>query len=1506
MSTIYHSLASGDLLQDWTNTGLITANDNWANVPSIVGFRGDNLVASTGVNPGTVVGTSAVINVIANQTNPNTLTTGGIAEFHIANPTVALQGSGTADAPYLAFYLDATGRQNIVLTFNARDIDGAVDNAVQQIAVQYRIGDTGAWINLPAGYIADASTGPSLATQVTAVSVTLPAAVNGQPQVQIRVITTDSVGSDEWIGIDDIRVTSSSAPVLQPGLLSINDVSQNEGNAGSSDMVFTVTRSGGSDGVVSATWTLTNATTDAADFATAVFTGTVSFADGETSKTIAIPISGDLTVEPNETFTITLSAPTGGATFLDGSGTGTIRGDDLPPLGNVWINEFNYDSAGADANEFVEIAGLAGTDLTGWTLALYNGNGGGVYATLPLSGTLANQTNGFGFVKVPALGLQNGPPDGFALVDSFGRVVQFLSYEGPLTATGGPAAGMTSTDVGVEQANAAVGFTLQLQGTGSSYADFTWAINVANTEAAVNLGQSFLSGTDQGQVRIDDARVIEGNSGTASLTFVVHRAGGFAGSASVDWQLAFGSADAADLAPAAVLAGTVTFAAGEFTKTVTIPVSGDLVGELNETVSIALSNPLGNVAIVDAAATGTIVNDDPIALTIPQIQGAGHTSPFVGQPVLTSGIVTAVDSNGFFLQDPAGDANSATSDAVFVFTGTAPSVAVGDAINLAGTVVEFAAGAGLSVTEINATSIAVTSTGNPLPAAVLIGSGGVLPPTETIDDDGLTVFDPATDGIDFWESLEGMRVTIDNPLVVSNTNAFGETDLVASLGAGATGVNARGGITISPGDYNPEKVQIDNRFVSLPELSIGDQLGSVTGVLHYSFEHYELLATSTVTVTSDVTLADNPTALRGDANFLSIATYNVENMDPSDNKYDILGDDIVYSLGAPDIVALQEVQDADGAGNGSNLSGTSNVQGLIDAIFAASGIVYTYVEIAPDVAGSTGGEPGGNIRNGYIYRADRVSLVDGSLGLITDAAFNGSRKPLVATWDFNGQQVTTINVHFTSRGGSDPLWGATQPPTDAGDAARTAQAGAVGAYVNNQLSGNPGANYMILGDWNGFYFETAQTQLTGGGAFVNLAVALLPEAERYSYVFDGNSQLLDNMLATAGLLAGAEYDAVHINAEFTDSRPTDHDPQVARLLMGITPHDLELSDSSVDENQPAGTVVGTLSATDSATDTLTYALDDNAGGRFTVDPDTGVVSTTQAFDHEATASFDIVARVTDSAGLTSTATLTITVGDVNEAPSATNDGIAVDEDATSANLWSLLLGNDSDPDAGDTLTISAVGTAGTLGSLVFDADTQTLRYVADADAFDALAPGAVLVDSFTYTARDSGGLTSTATVQVTVTGVADTVTLTGGNGADTLAGGSGEDFLYGGNGDDRLSGGAGHDWLQGDRGNDVLTGGSGRDSFVFGKSFGDDVVTDFDKAFDRLVLLDGAAVRSTTVLDANGDGAMDLRIGFTTGGSLTLWGIDSLAGVEIESAGASAFGGADMARLMWVADEFML
>src|SRR5262249_43878478 len=175
MSNIYFNLASGSLTQDWSNTGLITADDNWSSVDSIEGYRGDGLAGTTGFNPATITGTSAVLDVNANRSDPNTFTTGGVAEFDgIADPTVALQGSGTARAPYLILYPDATGCQNITVQFDARDIDGSADNSLQPIAVQYRLGDSGTWTNVPAGttpVISDASSGPSQATLVTPVNL---------------------------------------------------------------------------------------------------------------------------------------------------------------------------------------------------------------------------------------------------------------------------------------------------------------------------------------------------------------------------------------------------------------------------------------------------------------------------------------------------------------------------------------------------------------------------------------------------------------------------------------------------------------------------------------------------------------------------------------------------------------------------------------------------------------------------------------------------------------------------------------------------------------------------------------------------------------------------------------------------------------------------------------------------------------------------------------------------------------------------------------------------------------------------------------------------------------------------------------------------------------------------------------------------------------------------------------------------------------------------------------
>ena len=206
MSKTFFKLGDSDFFQDWSNTGLITANNDWSKVPSIMGYNGAGLSSPAGKDPALITADSASVQVFANQTKPDTFTSGGVAEFEIANPTIALQGSGTGQAPDIVLYLDASGRQDLHLSLDLRDIDGSGDSSIQPIAIQYRVGDSGLWTTI--SKTADASTGPSQATLVTHLEIDLPGAVNNQSQVEVRILTTDAVGSDEWIGVDNIGVTS--------------------------------------------------------------------------------------------------------------------------------------------------------------------------------------------------------------------------------------------------------------------------------------------------------------------------------------------------------------------------------------------------------------------------------------------------------------------------------------------------------------------------------------------------------------------------------------------------------------------------------------------------------------------------------------------------------------------------------------------------------------------------------------------------------------------------------------------------------------------------------------------------------------------------------------------------------------------------------------------------------------------------------------------------------------------------------------------------------------------------------------------------------------------------------------------------------------------------------------------------------------------------------------------------------------------------------------------------
>ncbi len=548
------------------------------------------------------------------------------------------------------------------------------------------------------------------------------------------------------------------------------------------------------------------------------------------------------------------------------------------------------------------------------------------------------------------------------------------------------------------------------------------------------------------------------------------------------------------------------------------------------------------------------------------------------------------------LSDTA-DNDVRTSDGVFVFTGSRPQIQVGDKLEVEAFVDEYIPGGSatgnLSITELVSPKITVVGTGYLL-TPIIIGEGGLLPSTENIDDDGLLDYQPETDGIDFYESLEGMQIVVLNAKAVSPINRFNEIFVVPENGYFASGMNQRQGITIQPDDYNPERIQIqiDNDF--LPDFSetvnVGDMLGNVVGVMSYSFGNFELKATEAFSIES-AGLALETSHLESTEGQLTVASYNVLNLDPNDQdgtadiangQFERLADDITNALNSPDIIGLQEIQDNSGSDNDGITDASETYQVLIDAIVQSGGVAYQFADIAPE-NNQDGGQPGANIRVGFLYNPERVQLKEKSLVRLNGAAFENSRKSLAADFLFNGETVTVINNHFSSKFGSTPIFGQTQPFINGREDLRAGQAQIVSDYVAGLLAENAEAKVIVLGDMNEFQFNSPLQLLKGGAsALLTNLMDTLPLLERYSYIFQGNTQALDHILASPALSVRAEFDAVHVNAEFAN-QASDHDPLLARFNMTDAINPVRFASFNVSLNRHSqGQLISDLSTSDNA------------------------------------------------------------------------------------------------------------------------------------------------------------------------------------------------------------------------------------------------------------------------------------------------------------------------------------
>ncbi|MFE9254460.1 endonuclease/exonuclease/phosphatase family protein [Streptomyces sp. NPDC006879] len=591
----------------------------------------------------------------------------------------------------------------------------------------------------------------------------------------------------------------------------------------------------------------------------------------------------------------------------------------------------------------------------------------------------------------------------------------------------------------------------------------------------------------------------------------------------------------------------------------------------------------GTASAADSDATGAA---ESAAVRIHDIQGTTRISPLNGQQVAgVEGIVTGVrtyGSRGFWIQDIQADADPATSEGVFVYTGSVPTVAVGDAVTVSGLVSEYVPG-GLnsgnqSVTQITKPTVVVVSSGNALPDAAVIDARHV-PNRYTQDGDanaegsinGLAL-NPRRYALDFYESLEGMNVRIGTSRVVGATDPYSELWVTVK----PREHDSRRGATVY-GSYtsqNTGRLQIQQLAPisqqPFPKADVGDVLsGATEGPLDFNqYGGYTLVARTLGTVESRGLQRERTRPQRRGE--LAIATYNVENLDPGDpqEKFDALAKAVVENLSSPDILTLEEIQDDNGTKNDGTVSAEETLKKFTAAITAAGGPSYHWRGVDPE-NNQDGGQPGGNIRQVFLFNPERVSFNDRAAGdAVTatgveregrrgaalthspgrvdpaNAAWENSRKPLAGEFVFRGEKVFVIANHFGSKGGDESLTSHHQPPVRSSEAKRLLQAQAVNGFVKDILALDRKANVVVLGDINDFEFSQT-TKALSEGRVLYPAIKSLPRSERYSYVYQGNAQVLDQILTSPGI-RHFSYDSVHINAEFAEQN-SDHDPQVLRF-----------------------------------------------------------------------------------------------------------------------------------------------------------------------------------------------------------------------------------------------------------------------------------------------------------------------------------------------------------------------
>jgi len=722
-----------------------------------------------------------------------------------------------------------------------------------------------------------------------------------------------------------------------------------------------------------------------------------------------------------------------------------------------YLSEIHYDNAGTDSGEFVEVHLPPGISSAGLSVVLYNGSGGTTYDSDPLPPVTASaDAPAVAVVSYPANGLQNGSPDGVALVRG-SEVLEFLSYEGTITASNGPAAGSTSRDIGVPE--------------------------VGTEPVGQSLSRFYDAATD-----------------------------------ALVWR-----------GPASATRGAVNGASGP-----TEPAPG--------------------------------LCDDAPTREIGEVQGSGAATPYAGQQVSVRGVVVGdvPGLSGFYLQDPDGDRNTATSDGIFVFSSVA--VDLGDTVAVTGRAEEY-----FGQTQISARTGA---------AVCAEGAAGDLPAAAPLDL-------PAGDAE--RERLEGMRVRPVDTLTVSEVfdlTSFGELTL------------SEGGILVQPtelarpgtpeaeaiatGDQLRRIVLDDARSARVstttrPYLSpttpvrVGDALTFTEPlVLGYGFNQWRLQPADGTAEGVFAPRNTRPAAPQRVGGDVQVAAFNVLNyfltFGPAgrgaDNaeQFERQAGKIVPAIEAlhAEVVTLMEIEDTNSTGYSPGNADTA-LADLVRRLNQAAGYAKWAFMPLPRELYAVDRDV---IRNAIIYQPGVVEPVGDPVGLVDEKVWYNAREPIAQTFTKDGDAFTVVANHFKSKSPGQP----TGDNVDDGDGQgawngdRVRQAASLAAFAERLRRETRDADVLLLGDLNAYTQEDPIEVLRDAG-FVDLGELL--DRARYSYVFNDQSGSLDHAMASRAL-AWKVTDLTHWNINAVESfayqysgdpalyapnpyRSSDHDP----LVLGI-------------------------------------------------------------------------------------------------------------------------------------------------------------------------------------------------------------------------------------------------------------------------------------------------------------------------------------------------------------------